>query len=219
MEKVPPVPQPRRQAIPSEASKLAYENVTIDIINKNIDIKDDNLQSNAKMEKIQNNKAFLSPVIAQNEDYKNVITEMNNLNTDKNKNIASKNISETTKINNLSGLDSRPVPAPRRIVTPVVAEEEIYSNPDNENTLQPETSTALPAEPKIYNAPRRAPIVPPLPPTESPRTPNRLRSDSATSSCEPFVLQKSKSSSSISSSNSGHSSASQSAKYQNPSPG
>lgn len=61
---VVPVPKPRRHNLNTNVNlnnnKLAYENVSIDLINKNINIKEENMQNNAK-NKLQTNKLFLMP--------------------------------------------------------------------------------------------------------------------------------------------------------------
>lgn len=105
-----PTPRPRRQVVidPDQTNtKTAYENVSIDIINKNINIKDENLQNNARA-KLQNNKAFLM---------NDVITELNDLHFDKDRNSLSLRLDEVNKLSNIYDIDEnnkKPVPAPRR---------------------------------------------------------------------------------------------------------
>lgn len=57
-----PVPKPRRHIMLANefSGKTSYENVSIDLINKNIDIKNENLQNNSK-NKIPLNKTFMVP--------------------------------------------------------------------------------------------------------------------------------------------------------------
>lgn len=111
-----PTPRPRRQVVidPEQTNtKTAYENVSIDIINKNFNIKDENLQNNARA-KFQNNKTFL----VSNEEYRNcVITELNDLHSDKNRNSLSVHLDEINNLSNIYDIDEnnkKPVPAPRR---------------------------------------------------------------------------------------------------------
>lgn len=235
MDKSPPVPQPRRHVIANDdPPKSAYENVTIDLINKNIDINDDNLQSNRKS-KIQHSKSFILPTASAiitsppvtsstitnqpREDVcKNTLSEMNNLNTDKNKNFPMKSIPETSKINNLNELTTRPIPAPRRVCkVDSNVEQEIYTNSGNENAELPSNVSVvvLPttgAVSKMPNITRRAPETPPMTAKVSP-----LRKCDSTEILNDFYvppLEKSRSNTSVNSSASGHS-----AKYSNPSPG
>lgn len=115
-----PTPRPRRQVIIENEptnNKTAYENVSIDIINKNINIKDENLQNNNRA-KLQNNKTFMASTNSLNDEHRTkVITELNDLHSDKNKNRSSLRLDETNKLSNIYDLDEnnkKPVPAPRR---------------------------------------------------------------------------------------------------------
>lgn len=189
-----PIPQPRRTLAKIENPTKPYENVNIDLINKNIDVSDDNLQSNRKT-KIQN-KAFLlsttansptnsSSVISNTtpnttatttahrsnrnpDEYRNVMTEINNLNIDKNKNATQKNFEDSHKLNNL------PVPAPRRTPPSGAAltqaeQDEIYENNEEVQTPPTKSSASSGAISKTSNIVRKAPQIPlPPPPTTTP---------------------------------------------------
>lgn len=141
-----PVPKPRRHIILGNEfnGKQSYENVSIDSINKNIDIKNENLQNNNSKNKIPLNKTFmipsasssspappppLSPTVgmsastnsAMSDDHMiNVLTELNDLQSsskDVNRNLASA-LDEVNKLSNIYSDDEnvkhKPVPAPRR---------------------------------------------------------------------------------------------------------
>lgn len=135
-----PVPKPRRHIALGNAfnDKTKYENVSIDLINKNIDIKNENLQNNSK-HKMPLNKTFILPSAtsssspppapqpqststsnATNEHMINVLTELNDLQSsskDVNRNLAS-TLDEVNKLSNIYSDDEnmkhKPVPAPRR---------------------------------------------------------------------------------------------------------
>lgn len=111
-----PIPRPRRQVVIESNqtnTKTAYENVSIDIINKNVNINNENLHNNAKA-KLQNNKTFL----IKNDEHRNsVITELNDLHSDKNRNTSPLRLDEVNKLSNIYDIDEnnkKPVPAPRR---------------------------------------------------------------------------------------------------------
>lgn len=142
-----PVPKPRRHIMLENefsGSKTSYENVSIDLINKNIDIKNENLQNNSK-NKIPLNKAFMLPssptatpssppplpltavpttpstssAIHDGHMF-NVLTKLNDLQSsskDVNRNLAS-TLDEVNKLSNIYSDDEnmkhKPVPAPRR---------------------------------------------------------------------------------------------------------
>ncbi|XP_061386624.1 uncharacterized protein LOC133321554 [Musca vetustissima] len=84
---VRPVPAPRR--LYPELRKSEYENVAVELINKNLNIKSENLQNNANNnEKVPNNKVFLLyPNLPENDDditptnnnNKSILTETNDL--------------------------------------------------------------------------------------------------------------------------------------------
>ena len=202
-----PVPQPRRLVTPqTNNNSTAYENVSIDLINKNIQINDDNLQCNERA-KIQNNKTFLlpSPNNANNDSYKNVITEVNNLNIGKSKNIEEKNILHTD--------DSTPVPAPRKTSTKTPSLQENaqqHCTKDDINIPQKQFNNppASGAIKKTQNTPpRKAPEIPA--PTASPKFAERnykLRQSSETNTEEVLKslnISHSKSNTSLNSSQSG----------------
>lgn len=139
-----PVPKPRRHIILGNEfnGKQSYENVSIDAINKNIDIKNENLQNSSK-NKIPLNKTFMIPSSssslspapppppsaaistsansAANDGHMiNVLTELNDLQAtskDVNRNLASA-LDEVNKLSNIYSDDEnvkhKPVPAPRR---------------------------------------------------------------------------------------------------------
>lgn len=130
-----PVPKPRRHIMLSNefnGGKTAYENVSIDLINKNIDIKTENLQNNAK-NKIPLEKTFLLPTTTTAPSSSSpplsptpstnsaVLTELNDLQSssskDVNRNLATV-LDEVNKLSNIysddENLKHKPVPAPRR---------------------------------------------------------------------------------------------------------
>lgn len=152
-----PVPKPRRHVIIESSNKTSYENVAIDLINKNININDENLQNNKTKTKLPNNKTFLTSGggggngssggsggnSITNDEYRNVITELNDLHSDKNKNVIK--LEEINKLSNIYDDDEnckKPVPAPRRAaaskattaaanpvnLTTTSINEEIYEN-------------------------------------------------------------------------------------------
>lgn len=128
-----PVPKPRRHVIIESSNKTSYENVSIDLINKNININDENLQNNTKS-KLPNNKAFLTSGNGNgtSDEYRNVITELNDLHSDKNKN--SVKLEEINKLSNIYDDDEnckKPVPAPRRAAATKAMQivgENVYEN-------------------------------------------------------------------------------------------
>lgn len=140
---VGPVPKPRRHNLNTNTNlnnKLSYENVSIDLINKNINIKEENIQNNSK-NKLQTNKLFLMPNTSTASSNNNNINEttssasssssscgstqiLTNLNDlanapTKNQNIRSTiQLDEINKLSNIYNDDEnvnvKPVPAPRR---------------------------------------------------------------------------------------------------------
>lgn len=130
-----PVPKPRRHNINSDANlnnKLAYENVSIDLINKKININDENIQNNAK-NKLQTNKLFLlsnaSTTSNNNETSSTqILTNLNDLANAPAKNQMKNTSIQLDEVNKLSNIynddenvNVKPVAAPRRsnIVTNV----------------------------------------------------------------------------------------------------
>lgn len=235
-EAVKPVPQPRRTVAASDNPRTTYENVSIDLINKNINLNNDNLQQNRK-QKIQNDKAFVPseniPVASvlpttTKTDQRNIITEVNNLNLDRNRNASHKNFEDSHKLNNL------PVPAPRRTAAQI-QQDEIYENNEEIQLPKPKpprpanppkiaaASKAIPTNQSPESSPsgtisktvtRKAPQIP-LPPPP-PYSPDMRRNYNMTASgvivgdeqeSPPFKprLNKSKSNTSLNSSNSSHS--------------
>lgn len=124
-----PVPKPRRQNVNIETNlknKTPYENVSIDLINKNVNIKDENLQNNAKNNKLQTNKLFLMPTTSANlttndaTSPQQILTNLNDLANASNKyqkNIPA-HLDEVNKLSNIYNDDEnanvKPVPAPRQ---------------------------------------------------------------------------------------------------------
>lgn len=89
-----PVPKPRKTL--TELKKTEYENVAINLINKNLIINSENLQGDDVVDKVPNNKLFIPQVtILPSEDEvpssssKSILTETNNLHPDKNQNLVS----------------------------------------------------------------------------------------------------------------------------------
>lgn len=85
-----PVPAPRKTL--TELRKTEYENVAINLINKNLIIKSENLQGDDVVDKVPNNKLFIPQVtiLPCDEDStttKSILTETNDLHPDKNQNI------------------------------------------------------------------------------------------------------------------------------------
>ncbi|XP_031627441.1 uncharacterized protein LOC116343504 isoform X2 [Contarinia nasturtii] len=137
-EKTPvPVPKPRRHNNNTDANlnnKIAYENVSIDLINKNINIKDENIQNNSK-NKLQTDKMFLMPntsTTSNNNENNNsnniggssstshsqILTNLNDLANAPVKNQKNASLDEVNKLSNIYNDDEnvnvKPVPAPRR---------------------------------------------------------------------------------------------------------
>lgn len=137
-----PVPKPRRHNLNTNNNlnnKLSYENVSIDLINKNINIKEENIQNNAKT-KLQTDKLFLMPNTSTassnnaNEtspgsstsgcsgsaSSAQILTNLNDLANApaKNQKNLSIHLDEINKLSNIYNDDEnvnvKPVPAPRR---------------------------------------------------------------------------------------------------------
>lgn len=155
-----PVPKPRRNLVLGYSpQKTSYENVSIDLINKNIDIKNENLQNNSK-NKIPLNKAFMLPASPPPQPVTtvassvapgpgNVLTELNDLQSsskDVNRNLAS-TLDEVNKLSNIysddENLKHRPVPAPRR--------SNAGSLERDANLVSPSTSLSTGAISKLSN--------------------------------------------------------------------
>lgn len=190
-EAVKPVPQPRRTVAASDNHRTTYENVSIDLINKNINLNNENLHQNRK-QKVQNDKSFSPPEnvpvasalpTTTRTEHRNIITEVNNLNIDRNRNASHKNFEESHKLNNL------PVAAPRRTAAQI-QQDDIYENNEEVQLPKPKpprpanppkitaTSTAIPTNQSPESSPsgtisktvtRKAPQIPlPPPPAYSP---------------------------------------------------
>lgn len=119
------MPKPRRHNLNVDANlnnKISYENVSIDLINKNINIKEENIQNNAK-NKLQTNKLFLMPTASTTADTSApILTNLNDLAnapTKHQKNTA--DLDEVNKLSNIYNDDAnenvKPVAAPRRAST------------------------------------------------------------------------------------------------------
>lgn len=123
-----PIARPRRHIIVDREliNKSSYENVSIDLINKNIDIKNENLQNNTK-NKLPPNKTFLvSTQSVSSTDALhmiNVLTEMNDLQSTSGKDTNKNLIVQLDEVNNLNSIyndsnieesQKKPVPVPRR---------------------------------------------------------------------------------------------------------
>lgn len=85
-----PVPAPRKPLV--DLKKTEYENVAINLINKNLIIKSENLQAEDVVDKVPNNKFFIPQVTIlpseeESSSSKSILTETNNLHPDKNQNI------------------------------------------------------------------------------------------------------------------------------------
>lgn len=220
-----PVPKPRNHSHSTpESSKTSYENVSIDLINKSININADNLQNSVKP-KVQD-KTFILPSVSKAEPYRNVINEMNNLNNNIKSN--TKSSEESNKLRNLNENLPKPVPAPRRAVTDQVYENSNESCSGATNFYLQESSSSGVIS-KTQNVSRKAPSPPEavkkvaIPPKEVIKPERRRKSvtsnavDDVDFVAKP-VLVKSTSTTSMNSTNSNNSSET-SPKYNNPSPG
>lgn len=164
-----PVPAPRR--LYPEIRMTEYENVTIDLINKSLNINSENIHAITK-DKLPNNKVFLGGTLSDEES--TTVTNNNHINA-----IQKCILTET---NNLYGYDenetvpdppcstSTPVPAPRKPQNNTPTHDMQHSSDIYENTpmrIAPtpikNTSTgAISKEsPNISNARRKAPELPP----------------------------------------------------------
>lgn len=222
-----PVPKPRNhsQSTTDPTNKTSYENVSIDLINKSININADNLQNSVKP-KVQD-KTFILPTVSKTEPYRNVINEMNNLNNNNKNN--TKSSEHSNKLSILDDNQPKPIPAPRRAVNDQIYENQSCSGATNFYLQEPEASSGVVS--KTQNISRKAPSPPE--PTKKVITPHKegvkpeRRRKSITSSSVDDVdfanvskpsLVKSTSNTSMNSSNSNNSSET-SPKYNNPSPG
>lgn len=218
-----PVPKPRNHSHSTpESSKTSYENVSIDLINKSININADNLQNSVKP-KVQD-KAFILPAVSKTEPYRNVIHEMNNLNNNNKSN--TKSSEESNKLSNLNENIPKPVPAPRRMVNDQVYENASESCTGATNFYVQESSSGVIS--KTQNVSRKAPSPPEavkkieIPQKEVVKPERRRKSVSSNAVDDTdFVtkpaLVKSASNTSMNSTNSTNSSET-SPKYNNPSP-
>lgn len=217
-----PVPKPRRHILVDNEmnNKASYENVSIDLINKNFDIKNENLQNNSKT-KLPLNKQFLIPSASgvaapvDNLHMVNVLTEMNDLQSSKDNN---KNLTSTLdEVNNLNSIynddntmddiDRKPVPAPRRSASVKC---------DN-RTVGPSTGAIS----KMKSASNLSPTKERFDNSKCSGSYSLVgeSSDSVDSSNSKFNLRKTYSNSSLSSSQSSSSNVDNSARYHTTSPG
>lgn len=128
-----PVPRPRRNNNNNNANSLtkgAYENVSIDLINKKVNINDENLQENANNVKLQADKLFLTPTTITTTNQPELVVaketvsnKMNDLTSTPQSKLQKTNMSislnEVNELNALNANDTiidavHPVPAPRR---------------------------------------------------------------------------------------------------------
>lgn len=127
-----PVPRPRRNNTNNNANSLtkgAYENVSIDLINKKVNINDENLQENANNVKLQADKLFLTPTTITTTNQSELVVaketlsnKMNDLTNAPQSKLQKTNIpislNEVNELNALNANDTidavHPVPAPRR---------------------------------------------------------------------------------------------------------
>lgn len=222
-QNIVPVPKPRNHShSTTESSKTSYENVSIDLINKSININADNLQNSVKP-KIQD-KTFILPSVSKSEPYRNVISEMNNLNNNNTKN--TKSSEESNKLSNLNDNVPKPVPAPRRIVNDQIYENASQSCSGATNFYLQESPSGVIN--KAQNVSRVAPSAGAVKKLETPQKdvikPERRRKSITSNTTDDVdfvtkpVLVKSSSNTSMNSTNSNNSSET-SPKYNNPSPG
>lgn len=126
-----PVPKPRRHTATTDTNvknhKISYENVSIDLINKQINIKDENIQNNTK-NKLQTNKLFLMANTSMTSNNNNdintsstqILTNLNDLANApvKHQKNLTIQLDEVNKLSNIYNDDEnvnvKPVPAPRR---------------------------------------------------------------------------------------------------------
>lgn len=167
-----PVPKPRR-FIP-EPRKNEYENVTIDIIDKNLNINSENIQNIDVIDKCPNNKVFQVPQTTltsssspPSEVSKLNLTEINKFHENEDEN---QNVPEPAKRPEI--IESAPIPAPRK---PLNNENISINNETYENvTLLPGESSVTITTPasipistptgaisKETPVKRRAPDIPP----------------------------------------------------------
>lgn len=195
-----PVPQPRRTKLNDDDgnNRQTYENVSIDMMNKVININDDNLQTNRKV-KIQNDKTFM---LASTSTTTTTTTTDRIINTNNNNSTESSHSSlaygsvgvggasnrlDRIEKNNLFDanknvsaknfeqshkLNNLPVPAPRRPADHAQQQppDDIYEN--NECVAQP-----LPPPKSMRKAPQ-IPAIPPPPPTSTSTLPSSSSSSS-----------------------------------------
>lgn len=218
-----PVPKPRNHSHSTpESSKTSYENVSIDLINKSININADNLQNSVKP-KVQD-KTFILPSVSKSEPYRNVINEMNNLNNNNKHN--TKSSEESDKLSYLNENVPKPVPAPRRHVNDQVYENANQSSGGATNFYLQGTSSGVIS--KTQNVSRTAPSPPKAvkkleTPLKEVIKPERRRKSVTSNTTDDVdfaskpTLVKSTSNTSMNSTNSNNSSE-VSPKYNNPSP-
>lgn len=121
-----PVPRPRRHNNNNDknsnhTSKNAYENVSIDLINKRVNINDENLQENANIAKLQTDKIFLtaSSISSTTQPSSNNMNDLTSVPSSKlQKTNMPIRLNELNELNALNGHDMpdavHPIPAPRR---------------------------------------------------------------------------------------------------------
>ncbi|XP_055841106.1 uncharacterized protein LOC129908551 [Episyrphus balteatus] len=147
-----PVPMPRR-FIP-EPRKNEYENVTIDIIDKNLNINSDNIQAIGVIDKCPNNKVFHVPDSNTTEIPQDTSIEINNFNEKEDEN---QNIPEPVKQPQIIE-STTPIPAPRKSQS---SENDIVTNEAYENVPPFPHHRPTGATSKETPVKRRAPDIPP----------------------------------------------------------
>lgn len=159
---VVPVPKPRRHNVNTNTNlnnnKLAYENVSIDLINKNINIKEENMQNNAK-NKLQTNKLFLMPntSTAASPSPSSSSSSSNNINETSSS--SSVNSGGSTQIlTNLNDLANAPSKNQKNLSTIQLDEinklSNIYNDDENVNVKPvpaPRRANAAPSNVKQFN--------------------------------------------------------------------
>lgn len=235
-----PVPQPRRTKCNDDEShnRTTYENVSINMMNKNININDDNLQTNRKV-KIQNDKTFLLASSTTTTTPNRLInnstaqssssadTASSSFTASSSSSISASNRLDRIEKNNLLDanknvsvknfeqshkLNNLPVPAPRRADAQQQQQhlDEIYEN--NEEVQAPPPLRKAPQIPKAPS-PRVAKMNNETSASLPPSSSSKLQSHEK--------LTKSLSNTSLNSSNSAHSNdtSTSSPKYKTTSPG
>lgn len=157
-----PVPKPRRHNVNTDTNlnnnKLAYENVSIDLINKNINIKEENMQNNAK-NKLQTNKLFLIPnTSTAAASSTSPSSSNNNINETSSSSSSSVSGGSTQILTNLNDLANAPSKNQKNLSTIQLDEinklSNIYNDDENVNVKPvpaPRRANAAPSNVKQFN--------------------------------------------------------------------